>query len=80
MSGPITAACSDDSPHRSRVRERLAAAGHEGPVDSVRAVRTLREAVPGLSLRQAVKPTKNAAAYHSQLPPVPPAWNTCAAG
>ncbi|MEU1047405.1 MULTISPECIES: hypothetical protein [unclassified Streptomyces] len=46
------------------VHERLAAAGHEGPVDSVRAVKTLREAVPGLSLRQAVKLTKDAAAHH----------------
>ncbi|MET9186210.1 hypothetical protein ABZX63_13235 [Streptomyces tendae] len=45
------------------VHERLAAAGHEGPVDSVRAVKTLREAVPGLSLRQAVKLTKDAAAH-----------------
>ncbi|MFD5649733.1 hypothetical protein [Streptomyces sp. NPDC127039] len=46
------------------VYERLAAAGHEGPVDSVRAVKTLRETTPGLSLRQAVKLTKDAAAHH----------------
>ncbi|PPS84036.1 hypothetical protein [Streptomyces sp. MH60] len=45
------------------VHERLAAAGHEGPVDSVRAVKTLREATPGLSLRQAVRLTKDAAAH-----------------
>ncbi|MFH8439967.1 hypothetical protein ACH4D3_01875 [Streptomyces sp. NPDC018026] len=45
------------------VHERLAAAGHQGPVDSVRAVKTLREAAPGLSLRQAVKLTKDAAAH-----------------
>ncbi|GAA2565844.1 MULTISPECIES: hypothetical protein [Streptomyces] len=45
------------------VHERLTAAGHEGPVDSVRAVKTLREAAPGLSLRQAVKLTKDAAAH-----------------
>ncbi|MEU5743909.1 hypothetical protein [Streptomyces tendae] len=45
------------------VHERLAAAGHEGPVDSVRAVKTLRESAPGLSLRQAVKLTKDAAAH-----------------
>ncbi|MFA3876177.1 hypothetical protein ABS735_21240 [Streptomyces sp. MMCC 100] len=45
------------------VHERLAAAGHEGPADSVQAVRTLREAAPGLSLRQAVKLSKAAAAH-----------------
>ncbi|MFE5599747.1 hypothetical protein ACFQ8O_11230 [Streptomyces coelicoflavus] len=45
------------------VHERLASAGYDGPVDSVRAVKVLREAAPGLSLRQAVQLTKTAAAH-----------------
>ena len=57
------AAAPDAELHARWVRERLAAAGHEGPVDSVRAVKALREAAPGLSLRQAVKLTKDAAAH-----------------
>ncbi|MEV6312781.1 hypothetical protein AB0M10_29875 [Streptomyces sp. NPDC051840] len=44
------------------VRQRLAAAGHRGPVDSVAAVKVLRQAEPGLSLRQAVVYTREAAA------------------
>ncbi|MFG3246474.1 hypothetical protein [Streptomyces sp. NPDC048187] len=46
------------------VRERLAAAGHEGPVDSVRAVKALREAAPGIGLRQAVQLARDAASHH----------------
>lgn len=38
------------------------AAGHEGPLDSVAAVKALRTAEPGLSLRQAVRLAREAAA------------------
>ncbi|MEV1046981.1 hypothetical protein [Streptomyces sp. NPDC049916] len=43
------------------VRQRLAAAGHEGPADSVEAIKVLRQAEPGLSLLQAVTYAKEAA-------------------
>ncbi|MFJ4711084.1 hypothetical protein [Streptomyces sp. NPDC088785] len=43
------------------VRERLAAAGYEGPVDAVRAVRILREAEPSLSLLTATRLARQAA-------------------
>ncbi|MCF2130498.1 hypothetical protein L1I79_29295 [Strepomyces sp. STD 3.1] len=58
------AAAASDAELRARwVHERLAAAGHEGPVDSVQAVKTLREAAPGLTLLSAVQLTKDAAAH-----------------
>ncbi|GGS78861.1 MULTISPECIES: hypothetical protein [Streptomyces] len=58
------AAAVPDAALRARwVHERLTAAGHEGPVDSVRAVKTLRESVPGLGLLSAVQLTKDAAAH-----------------
>ncbi|WLQ35950.1 hypothetical protein P8A18_22085 [Streptomyces castrisilvae] len=41
---------------------RIRAAGHEGPLDSVAAVKALRTAEPGLSLRQAVRLSREAAA------------------
>ncbi|MET9923879.1 MULTISPECIES: hypothetical protein [unclassified Streptomyces] len=44
------------------VRRRLAAAGHEGPADSVEAIKILRQAEPGLTLLQAVTFAKEAAA------------------
>ncbi|BFP52587.1 hypothetical protein ACWGBY_28505 [Streptomyces griseus] len=44
------------------VRRHLAAAGHEGPADSVPAIKILREAEPGLTLLQAVTYAKEAAA------------------
>ncbi len=44
------------------VRQRLAAAGHEGPADSVAAVKILRAAEPGLTLLQAVTYAKEAEA------------------
>ncbi|WP_424918545.1 hypothetical protein [Streptomyces sp. wa1064] len=44
------------------VRQRLAAAGHEGPADSVAAVKILRRAEPGLTLLQAVTYAKEAEA------------------
>ncbi|GAA1934084.1 hypothetical protein GCM10009837_69930 [Streptomyces durmitorensis] len=43
-------------------RQRLTDAGHEGPVDSVAAIKALRQAEPGLSLLAAVQLTKEAAA------------------
>ncbi|MGF1343967.1 hypothetical protein ACQSMD_28285 [Streptomyces flavovirens] len=52
-----------DAEMRGRwVRQRLASVGHEGPVDSVPAIKALREAEPGLSLRQAVAYAREAAA------------------
>ncbi|MFB6773915.1 hypothetical protein [Streptomyces sp. NPDC056337] len=58
------AAAASDAELRARwVHERLAAAGHEGPVDSVQAVKTLRGEAPGLSLLAAVQLTKDAAAH-----------------
>ncbi|MFF8294263.1 hypothetical protein [Streptomyces globisporus] len=44
------------------VRRRLDAAGHEGPADSVEAIKILRRAEPGLTLLQAVTYAKEAAA------------------
>ncbi|MFJ1803833.1 hypothetical protein [Streptomyces sp. NPDC088180] len=44
------------------VRQRLAAAGHEGPADSVAAIKILRQAEPGLTLLQAVTYAKEAEA------------------
>ncbi|MFI1222585.1 MULTISPECIES: hypothetical protein [unclassified Streptomyces] len=44
------------------VRQRLAAAGHEGPADSVQAIKILRQAEPGLTLLQAATYAKEAAA------------------
>ncbi|MCI4044312.1 MULTISPECIES: hypothetical protein [unclassified Streptomyces] len=44
------------------VRQHLTAAGHEGPADSVAAIKILREAEPGLTLLQAVTYAKEAAA------------------
>ncbi|MBQ1108448.1 hypothetical protein ACH4MN_25025 [Streptomyces anulatus] len=44
------------------VRQRLAAAGHEGPADSVAAIKILRRAEPGLTLLQAVTYAKEAEA------------------
>lgn len=38
----------------------------EGPADSVRAVKALREAEPGLSLLQAVRLSKEAAALEDE--------------
>ncbi|MYR42186.1 hypothetical protein [Streptomyces sp. SID5910] len=58
------AAAVPDTALRARwVHERLAAAGYEGPPDSVRAVKILREAAPGLSLLSAVQLSKDAAAH-----------------
>ncbi|PCG83632.1 hypothetical protein CIB93_23310 [Streptomyces sp. WZ.A104] len=44
------------------VRRRLTEAGHEGPADSVEAIKILRRAEPGLTLLQAVTYAKEAAA------------------
>ncbi|MEU9358338.1 hypothetical protein AB0D35_09530 [Streptomyces sp. NPDC048301] len=44
------------------VRQRLAAVGHKGQVDSVAAIRKLRQAEPALSLRQAVMYAREAGA------------------
>ncbi|MGW6468287.1 hypothetical protein [Streptomyces rubiginosohelvolus] len=44
------------------VRQRLDAAGHQGPADSVEAIKILRQAEPGLTLLQAVTYAKEAAA------------------
>ncbi|MFF9409493.1 hypothetical protein ACF1B0_28830 [Streptomyces anandii] len=53
-----------DAELRARwVHERLAQAGYEGPADSVQAIKTLRQAAPGLSLVTAVRLSKDAAAY-----------------
>ncbi|WP_031083500.1 hypothetical protein [Streptomyces sp. NRRL WC-3549] len=52
-----------DAELRARwVRQRLAASGYEGPLDSVSAVKALRRAEPGLSLLQAVTYAREAAA------------------
>ncbi|GGX67671.1 hypothetical protein [Streptomyces minutiscleroticus] len=60
------AAGASDAELRARwTRDRLAAAGVEGPYDSVPAVKALREAVPGLSLLQAVRLTKEAEAHRT---------------
>ncbi|MFD8201072.1 hypothetical protein [Streptomyces sp. NPDC059701] len=58
------AAAVPDAALRARwVHQHLEAAGHDGPADSVRAVKVLREAVPGLSLRAAVQLSREAAAH-----------------
>lgn len=44
------------------VRQHLAAAGYEGPADSVPAIKILRQAEPGLTLLQAVTYAKEAVA------------------
>lgn len=52
-----------DAELRARwVRRRLADAGYEGELDAVAAVKSLRQAEPGLSLVAAVQLTKEAAA------------------
>ncbi|WP_328896013.1 hypothetical protein [Streptomyces sp. NBC_00236] len=52
-----------DAELRGRWAERrIRAAGHDGPLDSVAAVKMLRTAEPGLSLRQAVQLSRDAAA------------------
>ncbi|MFC8230572.1 hypothetical protein [Streptomyces sp. NPDC057287] len=57
------AAAVPDAELRGRwVRQRLSAAGYEGPADSVEAIRILRRAEPGLSLLSAVTYSKEAAA------------------
>ena len=60
------AAATSDADLRARwVRERMAASGIEGSYDSVRAIKALRDAAPGLSLAQAVKMAKEAEAARS---------------
>ncbi|TLS44499.1 hypothetical protein FE633_19500 [Streptomyces montanus] len=57
------AAAAEDADLFARwVHERLAAAGYEGAPDSVQAIKVLREAAPGLSLKSAVQLAKHAAA------------------
>ncbi|MEV6472766.1 hypothetical protein [Streptomyces sp. NPDC051657] len=57
------AAARPDAELRDRwVRQRLTAAGHEGPADSVEAIKILRRAEPGLTLLQAVTYAKEAEA------------------
>ncbi|WP_326699539.1 hypothetical protein OG909_20965 [Streptomyces sp. NBC_01754] len=57
------AAAVPDAELRGRwVRQRLAATGYRGPVDSVAAIKALREAEPGLSLRRAVAYARDAGA------------------
>ncbi|MEV3860275.1 hypothetical protein AB0J38_38975 [Streptomyces sp. NPDC050095] len=56
------AADASDAEVRGRwVRDRLDDAGHEGPADSVQAIRALRAAEPSLSLYAAVRLAKDAA-------------------
>ncbi|GGY76503.1 hypothetical protein [Streptomyces nitrosporeus] len=56
------AAAVPDAALRGRwARQRLAAVGHEGPADSVQAIRALRRAEPGLSLLAAVTCAREAA-------------------
>ncbi|QEU97382.1 hypothetical protein CP970_16685 [Streptomyces kanamyceticus] len=58
-----------DSEVRGRwALNHLAAAGHTGPADSVRAVKALRQAEPGLSLATAVQLSKEAAALQAKEP------------
>ncbi|TXS05930.1 hypothetical protein EAO73_07500 [Streptomyces sp. col6] len=47
---------------------RITAGGYQGPLDSVAAVKALRQAEPGLSLRQAVQLSREAAAVPSAKP------------
>jgi len=57
------AAADDEARARARwTRQRLAAVGFDGPLDSVGAVRALRRAEPSPSLRSAVELTREAAA------------------
>ncbi|MEV6265070.1 hypothetical protein AB0M42_30570 [Streptomyces sp. NPDC051784] len=57
------AASVSDAEIRGRwVRQRLAAVGYKGQLDSVAAIKKLRQAEPGLSLRQAVAYARVAAA------------------
>ncbi|CAL9341059.1 hypothetical protein SUDANB145_00267 [Streptomyces sp. enrichment culture] len=58
------AAAVPDAALRARwVHERLTAAGHQGPADSVRAIKALRMSTPGLGLASAVQLAKEAAAH-----------------
>ncbi|WP_103532993.1 hypothetical protein [Streptomyces sp. SM11] len=57
-----SAGCSDAVLRGRWVRQRLAAAAHEGPADSVAAIKILRQAEPGLTLLQALTYAKEAAA------------------
>ncbi|MFE3514986.1 hypothetical protein [Streptomyces sp. NPDC059166] len=58
----VEAASVSDAEIRGRwVRQRLAAVGHKGQVDSVAAIKALRQAEPGLSLRQAAAYAREAA-------------------
>ncbi|MGW8062572.1 hypothetical protein ACVV2G_09920 [Streptomyces ziwulingensis] len=58
------AAAASEAELRARwVHERFAEAGYQGPADSVQAVKTLRDAAPGLSLLSAVQLTRDAAAH-----------------
>ncbi|MEV5199784.1 hypothetical protein [Streptomyces sp. NPDC053720] len=56
------AGASDAELRGSWAGRRIRAAGHQGPLDAVAAVKALREAEPGLSLLQAVQLSKEAAA------------------
>jgi hypothetical protein len=57
------AAAASDAELRGRwVRDRLEAAGIEGPADSVHAIKALRQAEPALSLLSAVNLAKDAEA------------------
>ncbi|MEU4505834.1 hypothetical protein [Streptomyces sp. NPDC024089] len=44
---------------------RIRAGGHQGPLDAVAAVKALRKAEPGLSLRQAAQLSREAAAVEA---------------
>jgi hypothetical protein len=59
----------DDALRSRWVHERLAAAGYQGPPDSVEAVKIVRQQAPGLSLLSAVQLTKAAAATPPAIPP-----------
>lgn len=48
-------AVSEDELAQRWVAQRLAAVGYEGPQDSVAAIKALRQAEPGLSLKDAVR-------------------------
>lgn len=57
------AAGTPDAELRGRwAARRIRDGGHEGPLDAVAAVKTLRTAEPGLGLRQAVQLSREAAA------------------
>ncbi|MDT0435174.1 MULTISPECIES: hypothetical protein [Streptomyces] len=57
------AGVSDDRVRADWVRARLAEAGYDGEIDSVRAVRALRQAEPRLTLLAAVQLQKAALAH-----------------